>query len=87
MKAARRLRVFLQSQSGTFGMKNGREATSRFRVNRIQGERNTVGWDHPGLGVGLDFLCMFAGTDYFLDMDNERKSRKGLQNILHLPLY
>ena len=69
--------MFLQSQSGISGMKNGEEATSWFCVNRIQGERNTVGWDHPGLGVGLDFHCRFSGTDYYLlDMDNERKGRR-----------
>ena len=44
VKAARRLRVFLQSQSGTFGMKNGGEATSRFCVTKVQEERNMVGW-------------------------------------------
>ena len=71
--------AFPKTQNGTFGMKNGREATSRFRVTKIQGERNMVGWDHhPGLGMGLDFLCMFAGTDYLLDMYNEWKIRKGL---------
>ena len=76
---AGRLRVFIQTQSGISGMKNGGEATSRFRVNSIQGERNMVGWDHhPGLGMCLDFLCMFAGTDYLLDMYNEWKIRKGL---------
>ena len=37
MKAAGRLHVFLQSQSGTFGMKNGEKAISRFLVTRIQG--------------------------------------------------
>ena len=75
---AGRLCVFPKTQSGTFGMKNGGEATSRFHVHRIQGEKNTVCWDHPVLGVGLDFHCRFSGTDYYiLDMDNERKGRRG----------
>ena len=78
MSTAGRLHVFLQTQSGISGMKNGGEATSWFHVNRIQGEMNVVCWDHRGLGMALDFLCIFAGTDYLLDMDNERKSRKGL---------
>ena len=39
---AGRLRVFIQTQSGISGMKNGGEATSRFHVHRTQGEKNMV---------------------------------------------
>ena len=39
---AEKLNAFLQSQSGTFGMKNGGEAISRFLVTNIRGWRNMV---------------------------------------------
>ena len=45
---AGRLHAFLQSQSGISGMKNGEEATPKFRVSRIQGERNMVGRNNLG---------------------------------------
>ena len=48
LTTGRMMHVFLQNQSGISGMKNGKEATSKFRVSRIQGERNMVGRNNLG---------------------------------------
>ena len=74
---AGRLHAFLPSQSGTSGIKNGGEATLRFRVTRIQELRNMVGLNHPRTGMGLDFLSiLFSGADYLI-IPNQAQS-KGL---------
>ena len=73
---AGRLHAFLQSQSGISGMKNGEEATLMFRVTiRIQELRNMVGLNHPGTGMGLDFLSiLFSGADYLI-IPNQAEGR------------
>ena len=78
--------MFLQTLGGTSGMEDGGEATSRFRVTRIQELRNMVGWSHPWSRMvecaWIFYLILFSGVDYLLGFnDNDKSKGMGLYII------
>ena len=71
-------------------MKNGGEATSRFRVTRIQELRNMVGWNRPWPRMvecaWIFYLILFSGVDYLLGFyDNDKSKGMGLYIIQSSP--
>ena len=82
--------MFLQTLGGTSGMKNGGEATSRFRVTRIQELRNMVGWNRPWPRIvewaWIFYLILFSGVDYLLGFNDNDKS-KGMGLFIHYTIF